>query len=187
MTTCARSEPTRSSEISASFPTSSSEAPPVRSIPRSIVEAGGSMATTSSSTRSGSSMSADHVGRLLRTALGYELAAMTGSPVRWKRSATPAGRLWFNASGRAIDADDPSSLLPTCRAHKGGLPDSHGNTSMWGALLISEPGASLAEIGERLGLSGRQILAAMYENMMGFPPGFLSNAVKPTATPSSPN
>jgi hypothetical protein len=124
-------------------------------------------------------------GALLKTALASELAAMTGSPVSWKRLATPAGRSFYQGLGPAMGGRGRSSLLPTCRAHKGGLPDSHGNTSMWGAVLCGRAGLGLVEISKRLGLPGRNVLAAIYENMMGFPPGWLIGRVKPMATRSS--
>jgi len=44
---------------------------------------------------SGSLPRDDRFGCSLRTALCSELAAMTGSPLRWKESATPANRPWW--------------------------------------------------------------------------------------------
>lgn len=49
----------------------------------------------STSKQSASSERCDLVGSLLRTALISELGALTPSSMRWRRSATPAGRSWF--------------------------------------------------------------------------------------------
>ena len=46
--------------------------------------------------------------------------------------------------------------------------------------------SSLASLASSVGLSGRLILAAIYEHMMGYPVGWLSNAARLTATPSPP-
>ena len=43
--------------------------------------------------------------------------------------------------------------------------------------------SSLGSLASSVGLSGRQTLAAIYEHMMGYPVGWLSNAGKPTETP----
>lgn len=92
---------------------------------------------------------------------------------------------------RPIGARAPSFWLATPRAHKGGLPDSHGRTQEWVDLLAHGQGrrgrTDLAHLSYWLGLPGRNLLAAIYEHMNGFPPGWLSNAVRPTETPSSRN
>jgi site-specific DNA-cytosine methylase len=45
----------------------------------------------------------------------------------------------------------------------------------------------LSILSEAWGLPGRNLLAATFENMQGFPPGWLSGAVRRTETPSSPS
>ncbi|HKT54496.1 MAG TPA: hypothetical protein VJP88_08585 [Caulobacteraceae bacterium] len=108
-----------------------------------------------------------------------------------------------------------SAWTPTPRAHKGGLPDSHGwvptpaaQTGRYRGQIggggaharekveamsltwshASEAGktAPLESLASSVGLSGRQTLAAIYEHMLGFPPGHLSGPEKPTETPSLP-
>lgn len=105
--------------------------------------------------------------------------------MHWKESATPAGRSWWKLECSAPGMGVPvlSSLLPTCRANKGGLPDSHGRTDMWGRTLMGAPSASLDMIAKALDLPGRNLLASIYENMMGFPVGWLNVPAKPTETP----
>lgn len=46
---------------------------------------------------------------------------------------------------------------------------------------------SLSSLARSLGRSGRQFLAALYENMMGFPPGWLSSVALLTETRSDPS
>lgn len=78
----------------------------------------------------------DPVGYLLRTVLLSELGGWTRSMLVWKRQTTPAGRSWWVLQTLALRtvASGPG-LLPTLRANKRGLPDSHGNTEAWGRLL----------------------------------------------------
>lgn len=111
---------------------------------------------------------------------------------------------------RPTGARGPSWWLATPRKAKGGLPDSHGRTEEWLWLLtptkadnmlspsmkkwagwrgrgLEGSGDPLSILSRALGLPGRNLLAAIYEHIMGFPPGWLSAAAKPTETPSSPS
>lgn len=100
--------------------------------------------------------SPDPVGRLLRTVLLSELGAWTRSMQVWKRQVTPAGRSWWvlKTLGLRTGASGPG-LLPTLRANKRGLPDSHGNTEAWGRLLptlcSSNSGTNKGGGGSRVG------------------------------------
>ena len=75
-------------------------------------------------------------------------------------------------------------IYPTPRAEKGGLPDSHGKR-----LAVPLPDGSTSDILEIAAAawdtSGRKLLAAMYELMMGYPIGWLSKLATPTETPST--
>lgn len=193
-------------EQMALFPTSSSEARPAKSSPASA-GAAGSTPTACSSRPSVSSESADLAGLLLRTALTSALAAQTGFLGNWKRRATPAGRSWWvlEMPAERIGASGPGSWAPTPRASKGGLPDSHGvapfihtpkrkdnllSPSMvkWAGSPLHHLGKpSLSSIASSVGLSGRALLASIYERMMGFPPGWLSAAARRMETPSPPS
>ncbi len=217
----------------------------------------GSTKTTSSLKPSASLPSLDLVGSLLRTAIASELAAMTGSRMKWKKSASPAGRSWWvlPMPRRPIGAQGSGSWLltptetgnlaaasmekwpggwgnfmPTARANKGGLPDSHGSvdafiptpaaqtgskkgapelggggsgarkaaekflptvtrsdygSNMGGASgRVGQKRQSLSSLAASLGLSGRAFLASTYENMMGFPPGWLSSVAQRMAMQS---
>lgn len=170
-------------------------------------------------------------GLRLRTAISSRLEAMTKSQFTWNAKVTSFGRPYsaLRMPARPIGVPDVSSsdgFLPTPRAHKGGLPDSHGDVSAWmhtptvvgnhlapemakwaGAWthFIPTPTAqdygsnkggaagrtgperpSLSTLARAWGLSGRQSLAAIYEHMMGFPIGWLSELEAPTETASSP-
>lgn len=83
-------------ETSDIFQTLSSEARPARTSAAPTPRAKASKASEAASTSkpSASSEKSDLVGSLLRTALISELGALTQSSLRWKRSATPAGRMW---------------------------------------------------------------------------------------------
>lgn len=116
-------------ETSDIFPMSSSEARPAKTSAAPTQKAKVSKASEAASTSkpSGSSEKSDLVGSLLRTALISELEALTQSSLRWKRSATPAGRMWSvlvmdeaapasgpTTSGRAPGSSDVNSArLPT--------------------------------------------------------------------------
>ncbi len=56
---------------------------------------------------SASSESAALVGSLLRTALISELGVLTPSSMRWRQSATPAGRSWF-----VLETSEPTTSVP---------------------------------------------------------------------------
>lgn len=207
---------------------------PARNIAQPIVVDAASTQMISSSKPSASSPSLDLLGLHLRTHLASELSAMTGSLTKWKLSASPAGRSWWvlQMPERPIGASDSGSYVPTGRANKGGLPDSHGKLPGFVPTPAAQTGAkkghpevggggsgarkaaeaffptvtaqdygsnmggaagrtgtkrlSLSSLARSLGLSGRQFLAALYENMMGFPPGWLSSVALLTATPSDP-
>lgn len=219
-----------------------------RNTAQPTTEVEGSTVTTYSLRPSALSPSLDLIGLHLRTHLASELEAMTGSRMRWKRSASPAGRSWWvlAAPARPIGAAVSGSWLltptetgnlacesmdkwrggwgnfiPTGRANKGGLPDSHGKIPGFVPTPAAQTGAkkghpeigdggsgarkaaeaffptvtatdygsnmgggsgrtgpkrqSLSSLARSLGLSGRQFLASIYENMMGFPPGYLSS------------
>jgi hypothetical protein len=64
---------------------------------------------------SGSPNKYDLLGASLRTAIGSEFAALTGSCPRWKVRATPAGRSWslLDMPVRRTSGDVPGLLLPT--------------------------------------------------------------------------
>ncbi len=96
MTTFAPSQQIELFGILGSCPTSLSEARHAKTSVRQTRKAKGSMVRGqgSSSKPSDSSENADLVGSLLRTALISELVAQTGFSAHWKKSTTPAGRLW---------------------------------------------------------------------------------------------
>jgi hypothetical protein len=171
-----------------------------------------SMPTTSSSRPFASSASLDLLGQRLRTHLSSELAAMTGLHTSWKQSASPAGRSWWvlPMPAHPIGAQDFGSYAPTPAAQtgakKGGVEFGGGGSGARKAALVFFPtvtaqdygsnmgGAagrtgkkrlSLSSMARSLGLSGRQFLAAIYENMMGFPPGWLSSVAQLTETQSA--
>lgn len=232
---------------------------PARNTVPQTTEAAASTPTTCSLRPSASSPSLDLLGHRLRTHLASDLEDMTGSRMKWRRSATPAGRSWWvlPVPVRPIGADARGSWLltptetgnlacesmdkwpggwgnfiPTGRANKGGLPDSHGavpfiptpaaqtgarkgapelggggsgarkaaaqflptataqdyGSNMGGAAgRTGKKRLSLSSLARSLGLSGRQFLAAIYENMMGFPPGWLSSVAQRMAMPSAPS
>jgi hypothetical protein len=78
-------------------PPSSSEARPVRTSAAPTPRGAGSKASAAGFTSKpfASSESAALVGSLLRTALISELGALTPCALRWRQSATPAGRAWY--------------------------------------------------------------------------------------------
>lgn len=100
-----------------------SEARPARTSAAPTPKAKASKASglASTSRRSASSEKSDLVGLLLRTALISELGALTPSSLRWRRSATPAGRSWFVLETSGPTTNGPgagsspamSSKLPT--------------------------------------------------------------------------
>ena len=219
--------------------------------------------TTSSLKPSASLPSLDLIGLHLRTHLASELEAMTGSRMKWKPSASPAGRSWWvlpvparpigavvsgswlltptETGNLACESMDKwrggwGNFIPTGRKNKGGLPDSHGKLPGFVPTPAAQTGAkkghpeiggggsgarkaaeaflptvtaqdygsnkggasgrtgpkrlSLSSLARSLGLSGRQFLASIYENMMGFPPGYLSSVaqrMEMRSARSSPN
>lgn len=213
--------------------------PHAKNTAQPIAQAAASTPTIYSSKRSASSASLDLIGLHLRTHLSSELEAMTGSRMKWRRSASPAGRswwvlpvprrpigaresgLWLLTSTEPNDSED--DFIPTGRKNKGGLPDSHGKLPGFVPTPVAQCGPkakgppqiggggsgarkaaeqffptvtatdygsnmgggsgrtgkkrqSLSSLARSLGLSGRGLLASIYENMMGFPTGFLSSA-----------
>ena len=116
----------------------SSEAHPVRisAAPTPRARASKVSAAASTSRPSASSEKSALVGSLLRTALISELGALTPSSLRWKQSATPAGRAWFvletstptmSVPGHG-SSDATSSKLPTPMASDG-MKDGAGGGS----------------------------------------------------------
>ena len=82
--------------ISGFYQESSSEALPAKTSAQPTPKARASKASGAASTSkpSASSEKSALVGSLLRTALISELGALTPLSLRWRPSATPAGRLW---------------------------------------------------------------------------------------------
>jgi hypothetical protein len=123
-------------EISDDFRQSSSEALPAKTSAAQTPKAKASKARAAASTSkpSASSESAVLVGSLLRTALISELGALTPSSLRWKHSATPAGRSWFVletsapiTSGPEAGSSDATSIkLPTPIAGNSGSNQGGG-------------------------------------------------------------
>lgn len=159
----------------------------VRTHRRSIrkVRASTAIKRDSSSTPFDWELSSDPLSSALRTSIAFDIAELTGSAPHWSVSATSQGRLlWELAlSAPSTSASASGSWQPTPRAHKGGLPDSHGKR-----LAIPLPDGSssddLKTAASAWNTSGRKLLAAVYELMMGYPIGWLSGPEKPTATPS---
>ncbi|AYC99992.1 hypothetical protein [Neorhizobium sp. NCHU2750] len=112
------------------YPTSSSAARRAKTsaAPTPKVKASKVSAAASTSTPSASSENAALVGSLLKTALISELGALTPSSLRWKHSATPAGRSWFvlatseqiTSDPDAGSSDATSNRLPTPVKPNGG-------------------------------------------------------------------
>src|SRR6185312_14732119 len=109
--------------ISDTSPRSSSEVLPARISAQPTPRARASKANEAASTSkpSASSERSALVGSLLRTALISELGALTPCSLRWRASATPAGRLWSVlvtsvpiTSGHALGSSGATlSRLPT--------------------------------------------------------------------------
>lgn len=116
-------------EISDIFPTSSSEAHPVRTsaAPTPKVKASTANGRDSISRRSASSESAALVGSLLKTALISELGALTPYSLRWKRSTTPAGRSWFVLATSAPITSGPDHGLSGATSGRLHTPTAMGN------------------------------------------------------------
>lgn len=189
------------------------------------------MATGCSLKQRGLSTKSDLIGSRLKTALVSELAALTGYSPTLKERVTPAGRSWSVLAMPAQPINDNASgfWVASPRANKGGLPDSHADTSGWAITPLASDGSARGYVGQiayqkaflptctaskggpevnktngtgkklvtvlrptltylsgELGLPGRNLLAAIYEHMMGFPAGMLSAPGTPTAPPSSP-
>jgi hypothetical protein len=124
----------------------------------------------------------DPIGSHLRTYLASELGELTGSSLRWSRQDLPSrpNRGGFCGGGKGPRSQRVVSLHPTPRAEKGGLPDSHGRR-----LAVPLPDGStsqdLATAARAWRTSGRRLLAAIYELMMGFPTGWLISRAAHTA------
>lgn len=145
---------------SASCPSLSSEALPARTsaVPTLRAKALKASAPASSSKLSASSESATLVGSLLKTALISELAALTPCSLRWRQSATPAGRSWFvlETSEPTTNARDAGSsgVMP----HKLSTPRAsdmkaggHGDTGRMGTVrhILATPRKTDADRGFR--------------------------------------
>lgn len=111
-----------------------SEAPPARtSVAPTTARPKGSMAPgpAFTSTSSVSSERLDLIGMRLRTLLSSKLEASSGSKLRWRRSATPAGRPWWVLERQDTSTSESAAgllafMCPTPRANRWGPPDSHG-------------------------------------------------------------
>ncbi len=108
------------------FPTSSSARRPARTSAAQTPRAKASTESAADFTSrpSGSLANADLVGSLLRIALISELEAQTGSSMRWRQSATPAGHSWsvLETSAPITSASEAGlsgSVLPTPMASDG--------------------------------------------------------------------
>ena len=97
---------------SAPLPAKISAAP----TPRAKASKGSARASTSKP--SALSESAALVGSLLRTALISELGALTPSSLRWRQSATPAGRSWFVLATSEPTTSDPAAGSSGATLHK---------------------------------------------------------------------
>lgn len=147
----------------------------------------------SSLKQSALSVNADLAGALLKTVLSSELAAMTGLPMAWKRSATPANRSWWQLVilEPRTGVNGSGSLLPTPakQSQSGGLRLEGGSggrkklRQMMGSPRANKWGEP--DHGRTIGISGTAALHATYEWVMGFPPRWLANASVHTVTPSS--
>ncbi len=91
-------------------PPSSSAARPAKTSAQPTPRARASKASVpaSSSKPSASSEKSALVGSLLRTALISELGALTQCSLRWRESATPAGRSWFVLQTSEPTMNDPA-------------------------------------------------------------------------------
>lgn len=126
MTTSLPSQQTDLFGMALDFPTSSSDRRRVMTSAAQTPKARASMESAAGSTLkpSGSSTNADLVGSLLRIALISELEAQTGSSMRWRQSATPAGHSWsvLETSAPITSASDRGSsdfVLATPRKSDG--------------------------------------------------------------------
>lgn len=140
------------------FPTSSSARHPARTSAAPTPRAKASTASGAASTSkpSGSLANADLVGSLLRIALISELEAQTGSSMRWRQSATPAGHSWsvLETSAPITSASDrglSGSALPTPMASDGtagGKGGGAGSTFPF-RLILATPRKTDGERGGR--------------------------------------
>ena len=130
-----------SGETSAVCPASLSEARPARTSPAPTQKVSASMASNPdcSSKPSELSENASLVGSLLRTALISELAAQTGSSLRWRLSATPLKRSWLvlETSARTTNASAHGSSVstshnlpsPVSQSQQGGIRPEGGSNA----------------------------------------------------------
>lgn len=132
---------------SAPLPAKTSAAPTPRG------RASKASAQASISKPSASSESAALVGSLLRTALISELGELTPSSLRWRQSATPAGRLWYVLATSEPITSDPAPGSSGATLHR--LPMStpkasdmkaggHGDTGRMGSVRHQLQEAMLA-------------------------------------------
>ncbi len=129
--------------------TSSVEARPARTPAQPTRKAKGSTgrARGSSGSSSESPESCDPLTSWLKTYLGSALEDMTGSTMRWKRSATPSGRSWWvlGTPERRTDATG-SGLLPTCRPCSGLRSRGVNQTELERALYLSPTATATANM-----------------------------------------
>ncbi len=133
MTMSERSRQINFFEISEDFLPSSSEALPARMSPAPTQKAKASRVSAPASTSkpSVSSEKSALVGSLLKTALISELGELTPCSLRWRSSATPAGRLWsvLETSEPIMSGHDAGSLdatsnrlpTPVSQSQNGGM------------------------------------------------------------------
>jgi len=105
---------------------------PVNPFPRPGSREANRMIAISGRKCGASLLNSDPVGCLLRMCLESETFTSTRFYLTWKVWTTPQGRLIFRLSHSEPPTSGTGSLLlPTPRANKWGLPDSHGNTDAW--------------------------------------------------------
>lgn len=141
-------------EISDDFRQSSSEARPAKTSAAQTPKAKASKERVAASTskQSASSESAVLVGSLLKTALICELGALTPSSLRWKHSATPAGRSWYVLETSVPTTSGPEAGSSVATSPKFHTPTTLGNMhhpsmSKWESripwrIMLSTPRAS---------------------------------------------
>lgn len=127
--TCALSRQINFCTILEDFLPSSSEVPHARTsaAPTPRAKASKGKGPASSSKPSASSENADLVGSLLRTALISELGELTPCSLRWKTSATPAGRSWFVLQTSAPITSDPDAGSSDAMLHRLHTPTAMAN------------------------------------------------------------
>ncbi len=154
MTTSETSPVIGSSMTSAICPESSSDRRPVptSAAPPTVAPPGSTAPDLASiSSSSASSARYDLIGMRLRTLLSSKLAVTTGSRLRWKASATPAGHRWWvlarqdisisasgpGCAGSRSTASTPLMPTPTAQNQQRGLrlPGGRSGRKAWARLM----------------------------------------------------